>query len=124
MKRRLVLCAVFSSALSCVPAVSQIAADLKGRVTDPSGTGVANAAVELSNPATSAHQRSTSSASGDYGFTNLNPGQYEVDVTAEGFDHLTRTGITAIVGQTVTVDLTLRVGGSHQTVTVTTPMPL
>jgi hypothetical protein len=124
MKHRLVLCAIFSSTLICVPAVSQIAADLKGRVTDPSGAGVANAAVELTDPDTSAHLRTTSSTSGNYSFTNLNPGEYELDVTAEGFGHLKRTGVTAIVGQTVTANVTLHVGGSQQTVTVNADAPL
>jgi hypothetical protein len=118
------LCAFISAAFACIPAVSQIAADLKGRVTDPSGAGVANATVELTNSATSAHQRTTSSPSGDYWFANLNPGQYELDVTAEGFDHLTRTGVSANVGQTISVDLTLRVGGNRQTVAVNADAPL
>ena len=124
LKHRLILCAFVSAAFACIPAVSQIAADLKGRVTDPSGAGVANATVELTNSATSAHQRTTSSPSGDYWFTNLNPGQYELDVTAEGFDHLTRTGVSANVGQTISVDLTLRVGGNRQTVAVNADAPL
>ncbi len=124
MKHSLVMCAVFASNLICVSAIAQIAADLKGRVSDPSGAGVANAVVELTNSDTSAHQRTTSSASGAYSFTNLNPGQYELDVTAQGLDHLTRTGVTAIVGQTITVDLILRVGGGQQTVTVNGDAPL
>src|SRR5215469_14178375 len=123
MKHRLVLCAVFSI-LSCVPAVSQIAADLKGRVTDQSGAGVANATVELTDSGTSAHLKTSCSTSGDYSFTNLNPGEYELDVTAEGFGPLKRTGVTAIVGQTVAADLTLRVGGNQQTVTVNADAPL
>jgi TonB dependent receptor len=66
----------------------------------------------------------TSSGSGDYFFTSLTPGIYQLDVTATGFEHLTRTGVTAIVGQTVSADLVLTVGGGQQIVQVTADAPL
>ena len=45
-------------------------------------------------------------------------------MTAPGFRHLSRTGVTAIVGQTVSADLTLSAGGDQQTVTVNGDAPL
>jgi len=88
-------------------AFAQIAADLRGRVLDPSGAVVANAHVELTNSSTNVHQVTTSSGTGDYLFTHLNPGAYSVSVTASGFKTLDHTGITVVVGQTVNADLTL-----------------
>jgi hypothetical protein len=118
------LCAVLILILSCCSALAQIAADLKGRVIDQSGAGVAMAEVELTDAQTNTKLKTTSSSSGDYAFTNLNPGSYQLDVSANGFQHLTRVGVTAIVGQTVTANLALQVGGSQQTVKVTDDAPL
>jgi hypothetical protein len=55
-------------------AFAQIAADLRGRVLDPSGAVVANAHVELTESATEVHQATITSNTGDYVFTHLNPG--------------------------------------------------
>src|SRR5260370_9575859 len=97
---------------------AQIAAGLRGRVLDPSGAAVANAHVELIESAKNVHQATTASSTGDYVFTNLNPGPYEVFVGASGFHSLHHTGITVAVGQTVTAALALSVGGDQRTVTV------
>jgi len=115
---------VVSVSLIGSTAYAQIAADLRGRVLDASGAAVANAQVELTQSSTNIHQTTTSSSSGDYLFTHLNPGSYRLDVTASGFKRLSRTGVTAIVGQTVSADLILIVGGDQQTVTVDSDAPL
>jgi hypothetical protein len=105
-------------------AFAQIAANLRGRVLDPSGAAVPNAHVELTEAAKNVHQSTTTSSTGDYLFTNLNPGSYGVVVTASGFQTLNHTGITVAVGQTVTADLALSVGGDQQTVTVDSDYPV
>ncbi len=105
-------------------AFGQIAAELRGRVLDPSGAVVANAHVELTNSATNVRQETTSSSTGDYLFTHLNPGTYNVEVTVRGFKTLNHAGITVVVGQTVNADLSLSPGGDQQTVTVNSDVPL
>ncbi|GGG65465.1 TonB-dependent receptor [Edaphobacter dinghuensis] len=105
-------------------AFAQIAADLRGRVLDSSGAAVAHAQVELTESSTNLHQTAVSSNEGDYVFTHLNPGSYRLEVTAPGFKHLSRTGVTMIVGQTVSVDLALTPGGDQQTVTVNSDAPV
>jgi hypothetical protein len=124
MKQCMVVCVVVFFLLSGSTAPAQIAADLRGRVLDGSGAVVANATVELTNSDTKTRLITRSSSFGDYVFTNLNPGSYQLEVTANGFEHLTRTGVTAIVGQTVMADLTLTVGGKQQTVKVSGDAPL
>ncbi len=124
MKHRRICFAVLFLFFTSMNGFAQIAADLKGRVLDSSGAAVANASVQLTDSATNTHLETTSTGSGDYAFTNLNPGSYQLDVTATGFGHLTRTGVTAIVGQTVTADLTLAVGANQQTVLVNSDAPL
>ncbi len=121
------LAILFALLLTLAPgtlALAQIASDLRGRVLDPSGAGVANAQIELMQSATGIHETTTSSNSGDYSYSHLSPGRYRIDVAAPGFEHLTRTGVTAIVGQTVRLDLHLTLGAGQQTVTVEGDVPL
>lgn len=124
MKILRVLCVIILSTIGGSKAFAQIAADLRGRVLDPSDAAVANARVELTELSTNLHQTTTSSAAGDYLFSNLNPGTYQLDITADGFQHLTHTGVTVTVGETVSIDLVLSVGQDRQTVTVEGDAPL
>ena len=124
MRLRPVLCAVLFVFLSWSIAVAQIAADIRGRVLDPSGAAISDATVELTESSTKVHLVTTSSRSGDYAFTSLIPGTYQLDVTAAHFGHLTRAGVTAVVGQTVAADLVVTLGGSQQVVQVTADAPL
>ena len=124
MKLSHIFCAVLSAGISASTASAQIAADLQGRVADSSGAAVPNAEVELTELSTNLHQRTVSSSSGDYLFSHLNPGGYALDVTAPGFAHLKRTGVTVIVGQTVLADLSLSVGSDQQVVNVNADAPL
>jgi hypothetical protein len=110
--------------LSSASAFAQIAADLRGRVLDSTGAAVAHAQVELTESSTNLNQATVSSGAGDYVFTHLNPGSYRIEVTAPGFKHLSRTGVTVIVGQTVSADLALIPGGDQQTVTVNSDAPV
>jgi Carboxypeptidase regulatory-like domain len=114
--------AIFALLLTST-AFAQIAADLRGRVLDPSGAAIPNARVELTESSTSISQATTTSGSGDYFFTQLNPGSYSLQITAAGFQGINRTGITLSVGQTVSVDITLTIG-SQQSITVNANAPL
>jgi hypothetical protein len=105
-------------------AFAQISADLRGRVLDSTGAAVAHAQIELTESSTNLHQATVSSGAGDYLFTHLNPGTYRLEVTAPGFKHLSRTGVTVIVGQTVSANLSLTAGGDQQTVTVDSDAPV
>ena len=103
---------------------AQIAADLQGRISDASGALVPHATVTLTDMSTNVHQDTSSSDAGTYLFSHLNPGAYQIDVAAAGYEHLSRTGVTATVGQTVSADLVLTVGSEQQTVSVTADAPL
>lgn len=124
MKFPRLLLATLSTLVLSSFSYAQIAADLRGRVFDPSGAAIANAHVELIESSTNVHQSTVTSSSGDYLFIHLNPGPYRIDVTAQGFESLARTGITVMVGQTVSADLILSLGSSQQTVDVNAAAPL
>jgi hypothetical protein len=124
VKTHSTLAVLFLAFILCPAAFAQITADLGGRVLDSSGAAIPGAHIELTATATSIHQQAISSASGDFLFTNLNPGSYSLDVTATGFQHLRRTGVTVILGQTINVDLALIAGGGQQSITVNADVPL
>ena len=121
---RVVCLLTFLFPIHVIAAYAQVTGELRGRVLDPSGAAVANARVELTKTSTNMRQATTSATSGDYVFTQLSPGLYGIDVTAQGFAHLTRNGIRVVTGQTVGADITLHVGNQHQTITVTDDAPL
>ena len=117
-----VICLLVLAGVSGV--VAQVAGVLSGRVLDPSGAAVANARVELTQVATDVRQSTVTTSAGDYEFLNLTPGAYRADVSATGFAGLRRSGITVVLGETLSLDLTLTVGNAQQSVTVTDDVPL
>ena len=124
MTCRRLFCILVLGVLPTTSALAQIAAELKGRVVDASGAPVANADIAITEMATDAVGRTTSSSSGDYVFSQLTGGVYRIDVNAARFQHLSRVGVTAITGQTITADLIMPAGSDQQTVTVTADAPL
>jgi len=91
-----------------------------GHVKDPSGAAVVAAQVSVTN--TDAHEVRTTSTNGegDYTVPVLQPGHYQVNVTANGFKSATESGIVLNVDQTVRVETTLTVGSASESVTVST----
>ena len=91
---------------------------LRGQVTDSQGAVIPNAAVQVTNPATGVMRNVTSKADGSYQVPQLNPGTYKIEITVTGFDKLTAQDVVLTVGQTVTYDAHLTVGGSNTIVEV------
>ena len=77
----LLLCSVFATAIFAQNSNSTIS----GTVQDVTGAVVPNAAVTLTNVGTGQQLTTTSKANGFYNFTNLNPTNYKISVTAAGF---------------------------------------
>jgi len=97
---------------------------ITGTVTDPGGLVVPGAAVSVRNTETGiAHPLKTNDA-GIYVAPFLQPGQYEVTASKEGFASVKHPSLTLQVGQTLTVDIALPVQGAKETVTVTGEVPL
>ena len=93
---------------------------VRGQVVDPQGAVIPNATVTVTNPETGAARSVTTKADGSYQVPQLNPGTYKIEVTVNGFDKLTAQDVVLTVGQTVTYDAHLTVGGSTTTVEVST----
>ena len=90
---------------------------IAGNVVDESGAVVTGAKVTALNQDTGVRHE-TVSQEGGYRFTSLPIGLYDVTVQREGFSNLTQTGVRVQVSSTTSVNVTLRVGGAAQNVTV------
>jgi len=67
-------------------AYGQYSSNLQGVVTDPSGAVVPNATVQLTSTATQVSSKQTTDSGGNYLFNSTAPGDYEVLVSANGFN--------------------------------------
>lgn len=106
------------------PTLAQVAGGtLAGTVTDPNGAGIASAEVVIKNLATGVEKTVTTNTGGFYTAPNLISGSYQVKVSAQGFNSVTKTGITMTVGARQTFDVTLRVGTLSSKVEVSAEVP-
>lgn len=92
---------------------------IAGTIKDPTGAAVPNATVELKNMATNDTRTDTSGADGTYQFTNLNPGTYQISVTAAGFKTYLQQNLNLQAQLSSTVNVSLEVGGTTEKVQVT-----
>ncbi len=96
---------------------------LNGTVTDEAGRTVAKATITVRSLDTNQTSTAVSSDSGAYAVPNLPPGRYELTVSYAGFGKYTRTGVELTVGQTATINVTLKVAGVREEVIVSTEAP-
>jgi len=94
-----------------------------GVVKDATGGTVAGAAITVTNVDTNLTRTGTTSDDGAYRFPGLPVGNYVVRVTKDGFQTAERKGLTLVVDQQAAIDVTLQVGSTGQTVTVTEEAP-
>jgi Carboxypeptidase regulatory-like domain len=90
-----------------------------GQVSDASGAGVPGASVTATNKETALKRSATTDSSGRFNFPQLKPGLYSVKVEAPGFASQQNENVSSSLGQKQTVDFTLKVAQSMQTVEVT-----
>ncbi|MGC2792335.1 MAG: carboxypeptidase regulatory-like domain-containing protein, partial [Candidatus Sulfotelmatobacter sp.] len=94
-----------------------------GRVADPTGAVLSGAKVTLTNQATAISRDATTNDSGDYSFVEVAPGTYSVQFELTGFKKNVQKNIIVDVNQVVTLNSTLQIGGSQETVEVTSEAP-
>ncbi|MGH9163389.1 MAG: TonB-dependent receptor domain-containing protein, partial [Vicinamibacteraceae bacterium] len=109
----------FLVVVAAQPAYGQsISGDLVVRVVDPSGLAVVGAAVELTDVNTKIEHAATTDQQGVYLFGQLRPGQYTLEVSADGFQDTTVSDVRIQVGQRARVDVALTVSEVAETVSV------
>ena len=94
-----------------------------GRVADPTGAVLSAAKVTLTNEATGIIRDASTNDSGDYSFVDVAPGTYTVQFELTGFKKNVQKSVVVDVNQVVTLNSTLQIGGSQETVEVTSEAP-
>jgi hypothetical protein len=111
--------------LLAMPAIAQQGTtELRGRVLDSQGGVLPGVTVVVRNQATGMYRETVSGTDGAFIASGLVPGTYEVTGELAGFKKLNRRDLQLEVGKTVSIDLTMEVGGIEQTVTVNAESPL
>ncbi|WP_263385901.1 TonB-dependent receptor [Granulicella arctica] len=87
-------------------------------MTDSTGAVIPKATITALNVDTNIVTKTTSTKSGDYTIPYLKVGNYTLSIEEKGFETAVHTGINLQVDQTATVNFTLKVGSSSETVTV------
>src|SRR5262245_16543202 len=102
--------------LATTMAFSQTTATIVGTVTDTSGAVVPNTKVTAAQKAIGLSRSTTTNQSGNYVFSLLPVGSYDITAENTGFKKNTVTGILLQVNQDVRVDVVLEVGAVTETV--------
>lgn len=104
-----------------VPGVSQTAstARISGIVTDANGAVLSGASIKLIDKAAGREKNETTDKEGRYIFAAVEPGTYELTISATGFRTYVISGLKAEITKVTNLDVTLQVGGTAEQVTVT-----
>ena len=95
-----------------------------GRVADPAGSLVPGATVRIVNLATNAPIVFSTNAEGNFTAPYLIPGQYKITVEAAGFKAAVREPVELRTSERRTVDFTLEIGSTTDSVLVKAEEPL
>jgi hypothetical protein len=90
---------------------------IQGTITDPTGAIVAGAKVTITDKATSKAIATTTTSAGTFASGALTPGDYIVEVQAQGFKTLSTT-VSVQVGVTASGNFKLQVGQANQVIEV------
>lgn len=91
---------------------------INGTVTDAAQAAIPGATVTVVNADTGVSRSYTTNGNGLYTAPFLVPGHYKVNATAPNFSKVETASLTLLVGQTLTIDLSLKVSSSSETVEV------
>src|SRR5688500_11163767 len=111
--------------LCAVTAVGQTnKGGISGTVLDPNGAAVTGATVTITNIGTGQQQTLTSSESGAFSATSLDPVTYSVAVEMAGFKKAVLESVKVDTATTVPVNVILETGAVTDEVTVVADAPL
>jgi len=91
---------------------------ISGQVTDPSGAAIADATVKTTHVDTGEVREVRTTAEGSYTIPYLNPGVYDIEVSAPGFRTLKRERIVLRVADKLNLSLKLQLGSVTESITV------
>src|SRR5260370_12205546 len=121
MKQKLlfVFVSILLAAVSLQPVSAQVLyGSVVGLDEDPSGGGVPGATVTITNRATGQNHDAKRDAEGGYCIGNVQPGRYDLKITASGFRTETKTDLLVEANTVSRGDLKLEVGSLTEQITV------
>ncbi len=126
MRRLLVSWIVGSFLCAAAPPLyaQQGTAEIAGKITDEQGAVLPGVAIVATNEDTGVFREVATGPAGTFFLSQLVPGQYRLVAKLEGFRTTERGGLILRVGTTLTINLSLAVGGLEETVRVTAQSPL
>ena len=122
-----VFCLFSVLGLGSFPALAQArssSADITGVVHDPGKSVVRGATVTATNLATGLTRSGVSDSDGVYRVPLLPPGDYEVKIEINGFNSQIKRGVMLTVGQTLTLNFDITLGGPKESLVIDTDDPL
>ena len=124
MLRRILVFAVALTAIAASPLLAQQASSgMQGKVVDESGLSLPGVTILVTHEQSGMFRQVVSSADGTYYVTGVLPGPYKVGAELSGFTRFERS-VQLAVGNVSAIDITLKVGGLEETLTVTGQAPL
>ena len=116
--RRVLFCTV-------IPLIAQRdRGTITGAISDPAAAIIAGAKVVAQHTETGTTSETQTTSTGNYTLPAITAGVYDVSVTATGFSRLLQRAVRVRVAQTVRTDMTLQVGSTTDSITVTGAAPL
>jgi hypothetical protein len=120
MQRAILAIGLLVLILAPKASAQQITGSIAGTVKDERGAVLPGASVKATNVNTSFSRVATTANDGAYRIEYLPVGAYNVEVDMPGFQKFVQQNIVLAVDQTQALNITLAVGASSETVTVTT----
>lgn len=115
--------AVLSTGTVLAHGQASSSSDAQGKVVDPSGATVPGATVHVMNNGTGAERTTTTNDAGEWSVPNIPPATYRIRVEKQGFKTSQIPALAVEIGKTANGSVTLSVGGTDETVEVTTLPP-
>src|SRR5215475_5310863 len=101
-----------------IAAAQNISASLNGVIIDEHGGAVTKAAVTLISVNTGIELKASTDSHGYYSFLNLPAGDYELKVSANGFQSYNRSGLRIALNEKVRLDAQLNIGSTTEVVQI------
>jgi outer membrane receptor protein involved in Fe transport len=118
----IILCSLW---LAATPAVAQqTTGSITGRILDDQGASIPGVTVTGKNLATGFARTDVSDAEGVFRLTALPVGSYDLTAELSGFSRIENKGIVVNVGQTLDLNLTLKLAAVSETISVRAETPL
>jgi Carboxypeptidase regulatory-like domain/TonB-dependent Receptor Plug Domain len=91
---------------------------ISGTISDPVGASIPSANVTVTEVSTGQARTAVSGQDGHYVVNDLNPSSYSISVDQTGFKRFTQTGVVLLASQSLTVNISLVVGSTSESVNV------